>query len=188
VPYPLRDGERGQPRHHVDRRLEQVHPVDQLPGREHKADREDHHSHRPRREADLALDAQRFGARACVGDHQRAEHRGHARGRGDGVPAVGEVPGDGREDDALLNPIEGRVEESAEERPLPRHARVAAVERVHDRADDERHAAEDEEVAYDKHRGGEVESKAGERDRVRRQPRLDQPVARERAPLSRFHG
>ena len=37
----------------------------------------------------------------------------------------------------------------------------------------------------DQDRGGEVEDQAGDRDRVRGQPRLDQPVARVAAPLGR---
>ena len=39
------------------------------------------------------------------------------------------------------------------------------------------------ELAEDQRRGREVEDQAGDRDRVRRQPRLDQPVARVAAPL-----
>ena len=60
---------------------------------------------------------------------------------------------------------------------LAGHARVAPVERVADRADDERDAARDPPALQDQHRGDDAEREAGERDRVRRQPRLDQTVA-----------
>ena len=70
-------------------------------------------------------------------------------------------------------------------RALARHPRVAAVERVADRADDERDAAEEEVLLPDEHGGDDAEGEAGERDRVRREPRLDQPVAHERLVLAR---
>ena len=176
VPDALEDGERGQRGHHVDRRREQVDVADQAPG-EHQADRKYHHADRPGGDADLALDPERLGPGARVGDHQRAEHDDHA-GRGREVFARrGEVAGDGGEHDALLDPVEGRVEEGAEQRALARHPRVAAVERVHHRADDERDAAEDEQPLGDQDGGDQVADQADHRDRVRRQPRLDQPVA-----------
>src|SRR5215208_899546 len=129
VPDPLDDGERRQGGHHVDRRLEQVHSVDQLGAREHESDREDHHPHGPGGQPHLALDPQRLGARACVGDHQRAQYHRHAGRGGDRVAGVGEVPGHGREYHSLLDAIERRVEEGAEEGALARHPRVAAVDR-----------------------------------------------------------
>ena len=71
--------------------------------------------------------------------------------------------------------VESRKAPNSE--PLPDIRKVAAVERVHDRADDEGEAAEHEVAVDDQHRGGEVEHEPGHRDRVRRQPRLDQAVA-----------
>ncbi len=58
-------------------------------------------------------------------------------GGGHSVAVVGEVERDRGQDHPLLDPIQGRVQEGPEHRPLPRHPRVAAVERVHHRADDE---------------------------------------------------
>ena len=70
-------------------------------------------------------------------------------------------------------------------RALARHPRVAAVEGVHDRADDEGDAAEEVELLPDQRRGQQVEREAGQRDRVGRQPRVDQAVSHHRAPLDR---
>ena len=92
---------------------------------------------------DLALHAERLGAGAGVGHHQRREHRDHDGGHGGVVAGLGELEGDGGEHDALLHAVQRRVEERAEARALARHARVAAVERVADGADDERQPAQE---------------------------------------------
>ena len=86
--------------------------------------------------------AERLGAGAGVGDHQRGEHGDDDRGDRQVVAAAGELVGDGGEHDALLDAVERRVEEGAERRALARHPRVAAVERVANRADDERDPAQ----------------------------------------------
>ena len=69
-------------------------------------------------------------------------------------------------------------------RALAGHARVAAVERVHDRADDEGEPAEEEELFPDQDSREHVQREPGQRDRVGRQARLDQPVADELATFS----
>src|SRR6202023_3660276 len=53
-----------------------------------------------------------------------------------------------------------------------------------DRADDEGDAPEEEEPFPHKHRGEDIQREARERDRVRRQSRLDQAVADELAAFS----
>src|SRR6476620_11311217 len=166
----LQDRDRAQGREHVDRRGEQAEVGEQ------DADREDHDAHRAARDPDLALDAQRLGAGAGVAHHQRREDRQHRRGGGDLVALRREDRGDRGEDDALLDAVERRVEKRAELRPLARHARVAAVERVAHRSDDERDPADDVQLLPDEDRGDDVEDQAGDRDGVRRQPRLDQAV------------
>ena len=92
----------------------------------------------------------RLGPGARVGDHQRGDH-GHddhdhgdvaARDHGDVVVAR-ELVGDRGQHDALFDAVERRVQEGAERRGLARHPRVAAVQRVADRADDEGDAAGD---------------------------------------------
>ena len=80
-------------------------------------------------------------AGARVGHHQRRQHRDDDRGDRGVVAGLRELVRDGGEHDALLHPVQGRVEERAEARALARHARVAAVERVADRAEDERDPA-----------------------------------------------
>src|SRR4051794_1882798 len=152
---------------------------------EQDADRQDHDAHGAARDPHLALDAERLGARAGVADHQRREHGGDRRGRGDLVAVRGEHRGDRGEDDALLDAVERRVEERAELRALARHARVAPVHRVAHRADDEGDAADDEELLPDQHGGDDVQDQAGDRDRVRREPRLDQAVAHDLAARAR---
>src|SRR6185436_18269206 len=107
---------------------------------------------------------------------------------GELVVVRGEDGGDRREDDALLDAVERRVQERAELRALARHARVAPVQRVADGADDERDPAEDVLLLPDERRGDEVQEEAGDRDGVRREPRLDEPVAHELAPRPGAHG
>ena len=118
VPDALNDSEGGERRHSVDGGSEQLDVEDPRALGEYQADREDDHPHRPRRDSDLALDTQRLRPGARVGDHQRAEHRDDARRRRHRVAAVGEVPRDRREHDALLDPVEGGVEEGPEQRAL----------------------------------------------------------------------
>src|SRR5207244_1065974 len=60
----------------------------------------------------------------------------------------------------------------------------APVERVHDRADDERDAAEEEEVFPHERRRRHVEREPGDGDRVGRQARLDQAVANQFAAFA----
>ena len=70
----LDDGDHRQPGEHVDGRLEQFDVEDAGALREHQPGRQDHHAHGAVGDADLALDAERLGAGARVGDHQRGEH------------------------------------------------------------------------------------------------------------------
>jgi hypothetical protein len=144
---------------------------------EHEPRREDHDADRAGREADLALDPQRLGAGAGVGNHQRSEHRGNRRGGRDLVVPRRKVGANRCQHDAFLEPVERRIEERAEWRSLTRHPRVASIERVHDRAHDERDPGKKEQPSDQEPRGGEVERKARERDRVGGQARLDQTVA-----------
>ena len=129
---------------HVDGGREQLEVARSALG-EQQADREDHDAHRAAGDADLALDAQRLGAGAGVADHQRGQDGDDARRRRrTACRASAKYGGDRGQDDALLDAVQRRVQERAERRALARHARVAAVERVADRADDERDAAEEE--------------------------------------------
>ena len=104
--------------------------------------------------------AERLGAGTRVGDHHRASTAMTVAATANSSPVLGELRGDGGEDDALRDAVERRVQERAERRALARHPRVAAVERVHDRADDERDAAEEEVVRPDEHGGDDVERQA----------------------------
>src|SRR4051794_13224639 len=183
MPYPLEGGENRQCRDHVDRRGQQFEVAQTGPLGEDQADRKYHHADRPRRNSDLALDPERLGPGAGVGDHQRAEHRDHAHRRGEVAPFGGEVAGDSGEHDPLLDPVEGRVEEGAEEGPLARHPRVAAVEGVHHRAENEGDAGKEEKALGDQRGGDQVAEQAHHRDRVRGESGLDQPVARIGAQL-----
>src|SRR3954447_21189939 len=177
VPHALHDCDRRKRRHSVDGRRKQLNIEEPSALREHQADGQDHYPDGPRCNPDLALHTQRLGPGARVRDHQRAEHSKHACSCGDRVARIREVPGDGRDHDTLLDPIEGRIEERAEERSLAGHARVPAVERVHHGADDERNSAEDEQALGHEDRRGKVQDQTRKRDSVRCEPRLDQPAA-----------
>src|SRR5436190_19108683 len=120
VPDALDRGDRRQRGDHVDRGCEELEVAEPGPLREHQPGGEDDDPDRPGRDTDLALDADRLGSGARVGDHQRPEDGDHAERGGDGVAAVGEVPGDRGEDDPLLDPVERRVEERTEQASLPR--------------------------------------------------------------------
>ncbi len=100
-------------------------------------------------------------------------------GHGEVVAVLRELGRDGGQDDALLDAVQRGVQEGAERRPLARHPRVAPVERVADRPDDEGQAAEHVVVLPHEHRGDDAQREPRERDRVRGEPRLDQPVADE---------
>ena len=114
----------------------------------------------PRGDADLARDSERLGPRSSVGDHERGEDGDHRRRHREVHAARREVGRDGGEDDALLHAVQRGVEEGAEGRPLARRARVATVERVHDRADDERDPGEEEQALGDQHGGDHVQREA----------------------------
>src|SRR3954453_15196248 len=167
----LQHGHRAERREHVHGRCEQPEVGEQ------DADRQDHDAHGAAGDPDLAIDAERLGPGAGVADHERGEDGEHGRGGRHLVVLRGEHRGDRGEDDALLDAVERRVEERAELRALARHARVAPVHRVADGADDEGDAADDEKLLPDQDGGDDVQHQAGDRDRVRREPRLDQAVA-----------
>src|SRR5215218_353895 len=175
--YPLESREYRQSGNCVDGRRKQFEVADASALGEDQADRKYHHADRPGGQTDLAFDPQRLGPGAGVGDHQRKEHGDHAHRGGDVVALDGEVAGDGGEHDPLLDPVQGRVEEGAEHGPLARHPRVAAVERVHDRAEHEGDAGEEEEALGDQRGGDQVAEQPDHRDCVRSQARLDQAVA-----------
>src|SRR3954447_12306659 len=137
MPYTLDRGDDGQHRDQVDRGSQKLEIAEPGTLGEDQADGEYDYPHGTRRQADLALDPERLGAGPGVGDHQRAEHGDDAHRGGEILAGGGEVAGDRGEHDSLLDPVQGRVEEGTEERPLARHARVATVERVHNRAEDE---------------------------------------------------
>ena len=160
VPDTLHDGEGGERGHRVDRGSQQLDVEDAGPFREDEADGQYDHSDGARGDTDLALHAQRLGPGTGVGDHQRAEHDDHAHRGGELVAGLGEAVGDRGEHDPLLDPVQGRIEEGAEQRALARGARVAAVERVHHRAEDEGDAAEEVVALPDQHRRGEVADQA----------------------------
>ena len=151
------DGERGQRRHHVDRPA----PA----GRRRR-------SARPRRRRGRSRGSRpgpgASRARPCT--RPRAPRRGRACRR----PSASRAPRPrtpprrrrrrGRRSSqatavsTIPSSIRSRVEsrKAPNRRALARHPRVAAVERVHDRADDERDAGEEEEPLGDEHGGGEV--------------------------------
>src|SRR5680860_337446 len=183
VHYALDRRDDGQHRDQVDRWGQELEIAEPGALGEDQADREYDYPDGTRRQPDLALDPERLGAGTRVGDHQRAEHGDHAHRRGKIVAGRSEVAGDRGQHDPLLDPVQGRVEEGAEQRPLARHARVAPVHRVHHRAEDEGDPGEGEEALGHQAGGDEVADQAGDRDRVRRQPRLDQAVARVGAEL-----
>src|SRR6185312_14718388 len=180
VPDALPDGDHAEPREHVHGGLQQLHAADV---REQEPDREDHDADGARGDPDLALDAERLGAGAGVGDHQRGEHGDDDGGGGDALAVQREIAGYGGEHDPLLDAVERGVEEGAERGALAGHPRVAPIEGVHDGADDERDAAEHEQLPPDEDRGEDVQREPGERDRVGREARLDEPVAHELAAL-----
>src|SRR5690348_338113 len=180
MPYPLEGGEYRQGGDRVDRRRQQFEIAQTGSLGEQQSDRKYHHADRPGRQSDLAFDPERLGPGAGVGDHQREEHGGDAHRRGERAPFNREVAGDGGEHDPLLDPVERRVEEGAEEAALARHPRVAAVEGVADRAEDEGDPGEEEETLGDQHGGDQVAEQADHRDRVRGEAGVDQPVARVR--------
>jgi hypothetical protein len=64
--------------------------------REHEPGGQDDDADGPVGDADLALDAERLGAGARVGDHQRGEHGDDDGGDRQVVAAVGELVGDRR--------------------------------------------------------------------------------------------
>ena len=138
--------------------------------REDESGRQDHHPDRPCGEPHLAVHSQGLGSGAGVGHHERSQDRRH-HGAGSGLVAPrGEVGPDRYEHDPLLEAVERRVEECAERGPLARHPRVAAIQRIHHRSDDERDTGQEEEPGEDQAGRGEVEYETRQRDRVRSQP------------------
>src|SRR3954451_15013545 len=174
---PLENRENSEHRQHIHSWREKVDVEDASPLREHQPNGEDYYPDRARSQPALVLDAQRLGAGARVAHHQRPEDGEHGGGYGEVHAARGEVRGDGGQDDALFDPVERRIEKGAERRALAGHARVAAVERVHDRADDERDAGEEEVALRDEHGRDDVQREPRHRDHVRSQARLDERVA-----------
>src|ERR1044072_211418 len=127
VAYGLDGGDDGQRRDKVDRRRQQLEITEAGALGEDQADREYDYPYRSRRQPDLALDPERLGARPRVGDHQPAEQGDDAHRGGEIVARGGEVAGDRGQHHALLDPVQGRVEEGAEEGPLARHPRAGRV-------------------------------------------------------------
>src|SRR3954449_9119588 len=177
VPYTLHHGDRCQRSHSVDGRRQQLNVKDPGALGEHDADREQNYPYRPSGNPDLALDPEGLRPGTGVRDHQGAEHREHAGGSGYRMAGVREVPGDGRENDSLLDPVEGGVEERPEEGALAGHSGVATVERVHHRPDDEGQPAQHPQALRDEDCGHYVEHEPRDRDSVRGEARLDQAAA-----------
>ena len=129
-------------------------------------------------DADLALDAERLGAGAGVGDDERRHHGDDDRRDRQLVAALGERRGDARS--ARCPPRCGRASSPGTRRtacPCPTCAssRRRACRMIEPTMNDD--AADEELVLPDEHGGDDVEREARHRDRVRRQARRDQPVA-----------
>ena len=176
----------GQPGEHVDGGLEQLEVEDPGALGEHQADRQDHDAHgavgdaRPctrRRAPRRGRGCRRPSARRARRRRRRRPRRRCRPAENWTATAVSTMPS------SMRSSVESR--NAPKLRALARHARVAAVERVADRADDERDAAEEVVLAEHEHGGDDAQREAGERDRVRRQARLDEPVAHQRLVLAR---
>src|SRR5438270_11307942 len=122
-------------------------------------------------EPDVAAKPERLCARARVADEERAGDGGEGEADPDEVVVAREDERDRAEDDALADPVGGRVEEGAEGRPLPARPRERSVEDVEDRADDEDAGAEPVEedlvsvLEEDEHGRGDAEADAEGRQR-----------------------
>jgi hypothetical protein len=74
VEYPLQHRETGEHSHSVDGWGQKLKIAQASALREQQSDGEDHDAHGARCKADLALHAERLGARPGVADHQRQQH------------------------------------------------------------------------------------------------------------------
>src|SRR5437588_5045623 len=124
------------------RRQRPDRPHERAPRSEDEPDRDHHHALRAAADPDVAAQPERLRARAGVADEERARDGGEREADADEVAVASEDERDRAEDDALADPVGGRVEEGAEGRPLPARPRERSVEDVEDRADDEDAGAE----------------------------------------------
>src|SRR5205085_10511333 len=131
APDPLADREPGGCREDPDR------PDERAPRSEDEADGDDDHALRAAADPDVAAQAERLRSGAGVADEERACGGGEREADANEVAVAGEDERDRAEDDALADPVGGRVEEGPERRPLAARPRKRAVEDVEHRADDE---------------------------------------------------
>ena len=169
-------------------------PRQDAPGREHEAGGDHDDALGARADADVALEAERLGAGARVGDEERAGDRGDGDDDEDVLVVAGEDVGDRGEHEALADPVGRRVEERAERRRLPAGPGERAVEDVEDRPGDEEPRAEpvEEELVVGSRTATRTEAIAQSVTplavsafgvtRVRARPPIDR-VASERAPV-----
>src|SRR5688572_33304056 len=108
--YPLQHRETGEHGHSVDGRGEELEIAEPGALREEEPGREDHDPHGARRQADLAFDPECLGAGPRVAHHQREQDGQDDRGDRGLVALAREEDGYGREDDPLLDAVQGRVE------------------------------------------------------------------------------
>src|SRR5919109_115864 len=171
APHTLADGEPCGRREDADR------PYERAPGSEDEADGNHDDALRAAADADVATEAERLGAGACVAHEEGAGDGCEGEPYADEVVVAREDERDRAENDALADAVGRRVEEGAERRPLAARAGERPVEDVEDRADDEDGRAEpvvEELMAAlerHEHRRRETERHARGGERVRGHPR-----------------
>src|SRR5438876_6459093 len=136
APHALPDGEPGGHRQRADR------PDEGAPRSEDEPDGDDDDPFGAAADPDVAAEAECFRPRPRVADQERAGDGRECEADADEVVVAREDQRDRAEDDALADPVGGRVEKRSEGRSLPARARERAVQDVEDRADDEDARAE----------------------------------------------
>src|SRR4051812_28050794 len=187
-PDPLADGETGGHRAAGER------PRGPPPRAEDEARRDHAHALGPRADADVPLEAERFGPRARVRDEERSRDGSEGERERDLVAVAVEDERDRAQHEALAHPIGRRIEEGAERRPLAAQSRERAVEDVEDRADDEDERAGQEEedlvpvLEVDEHRRDRAEQPPRGGQRIRSHARADEARHRPSRERPSLHG
>src|SRR5919109_831460 len=122
APHTLADGEPCGRREDADR------PYERAPGSEDEADGNHDDALRAAADADVATEAERLGAGACVAHEEGAGDGCEGEPYADEVVVAREDERDRAENDALADAVGRRVEEGAERRPLAARARERPVE------------------------------------------------------------
>src|SRR5512133_3569055 len=112
-------------------------PRESAPRREDEPGRDEHDTLGARAQADVALQSERLGAGARVGDEEGADDRRHRDHNRPLLAMAGEDERDRGEHRALADAVGGGVDEGAERGGLAAYASERAVEDVEQRANDE---------------------------------------------------